>query len=190
MSAVFRAIPGITADRAVQLATRFADNKHWRLGFLSNTGVTCSVLSEELEHLQDAFMLRDGSAGQWIVEFFRRTPYAITVNDSDRSFHCIRSVIATAHGVTTLPDSGFVYSGIVRPLELKWVRGLDAAFQFTLRRMHRPFDGASVTSRVASGGKCSWNFSFYLCKRRSAHTIPGLVARASVSMDGRDVVIC
>lgn len=185
---LYQSTPGITPAQAVEQALRFANGTQWQLAFLSNTGVSCSVLSEQLDSMDEAFMLLDGTAGQWVVEFVQqpRTPALKTPN---RPWYRIRSVIITARGATVLPDTTCEQSGPLVPLQLDWVHGLEAARRRVLSKVHCWFDCMSVTSEIDATGGGAWLFLFFQWRRGDGSGVRKVVARATVAADGRDAVV-
>lgn len=173
MRATVLAFSGIRAEEAVEAARRVARNAHWQLGFVSNAGVTCSVTSPVYGDPDESLMQPDGTAGQWVVEFFR-TPYATAAN---RRWYRIRSIVVTPFDVDVLPDDEFGQVEELWPLRDRDLAGLDTARRWAVRQVRKPYDALSVASDARRDG-CSWEFTFL--RRRFPRASQEIVGRVRV----------
>lgn len=186
MATAFRSLPGIGALQAVERALEAARGMHWHLAFLSTTGVTCSVIGDEFERVQDALMLPNGTSGQWVVEFFRE-PYASVSAERRRRWYRIRSVVVTALGTTTLPDGEIEQLETWKPMALDCVHKLDAARQRAIESVHTRFDHISVSPEVAANGTCRWEFTFHRSLPERDRSSQEIVGKVTVESDGKEI---
>jgi len=179
---------GITAAEAIGAALRAAHSNAWYLGFVSNTGVTCTILSETLAHGHDALMKPDGEAGQWVIEFFKHPPAPGWPEGNRRWWYRFRTVVVTSTGATTLPDAEFHLNDALSPLDLVLVGWLDRARERALHHVHAEFDLMSVKSTPQGMGAFLWEFDFYKLHRRDRSMSQEIVGHVTVRGDGSAVV--
>jgi hypothetical protein len=87
----------ITAAQAIKAVKSTMNAPGWEIAFLSTTGVTESHLAEEFRNTKGkGFLFPDGTAGQWIIEFYKDTPK--TVSEKGRSGYAypFARILATA----------------------------------------------------------------------------------------------
>jgi len=189
MAALPQSNPSLCAGEAVERAVRLARGTHWRLAFLSNTGVTCSLLSDELPRWEDALMHLDGSAGQWVAAFFRQPFYSRLLTGTSQPWHRLRTVIVTKAGPVMLPDTTYERPGPLLPLRIELVPLLEVARRRVLERVKRDFDRMSVQSELDDHGGCEWHFTFYRVDRFGTGNSRQIVQNALASVDGCDVLV-
>jgi hypothetical protein len=188
MAALFRALPGITLDLAVSSALRAAAGSKWQLGFVSNTGTTCYVTSEEFRHQQEVFVLPDGTAGQWVVEFYRDPAVIESRAGQSRRWYRVRSVVVTAQGATSLPDAEVGRVEALAPLDLSLVHGFEDARRRVIAEMRTAFDFMSVASEMQPDGTFLWEFTFFRHSRTLPRVSREILAQFRVAGDGKRVL--
>lgn len=177
MRATVLAFPGLRAKEAVEVARQMVRGPQWQLGFVSTSGVTCSVVSPAYTDPDECLMQPDGTAGQWVVEFYR-VPSSPTAGPHG---YRIRSVVVTPFDLNVLPDEEFVQLGELLPLCDEDVVCLEGARRWATHQVHKHYDSLAVRSDVRASG-CSWEFSFM--RRGLLHASQEIVARVRVPGQG------
>src|SRR5262249_3209209 len=93
-----------TAPVAITTARKLSDPE-WQIAFISNTGVTKIILAEKFKTGKEALMLPDGSAGQWVIEFYKDTPKAVSEKGKKGNVYPFRRIIVLAQGVQLALDT-------------------------------------------------------------------------------------
>lgn len=166
------AVMAVAARAGVSVATRISAAKAldsarslagppWQLAFISNTGVTDSVTSSRFGSPQQALMQRDGSAGQWVVEFFMDTPKEVRDGARRGRSYPLRRFLVTAQGASELAEAELAVPKGLAVLKPACLNAVDAARNLAIAKVRNPFQVMSVASQVSSDGTCSWAFRFY-----------------------------
>ena len=172
----------VTAAQAVQSAINTINNSEWQIAFLSNTGVTSSVTSQQFSHNEiNALMLPNGQAGQWVVEFFKDSPVGIERNGQVGKSYPFRRVLVTINGASELPESSMGVPNKLVPLEFRYINSIDSARTLAIFESKIRFDAISISSDVRSNGDSFWRFRFYDLQSRS------IVHKVCVSGDGINI---
>lgn len=187
MATSYRPLPAISALHAVERALEAARGMHWHLAFFSTTGVTCSVIGDEFENVEEALMRPNGMAGQWVVEFFRE-PHVQPQLERRRRWYRIRSVVVTALGTTTLPDGEIEQLEAWKPMPLDSVQMLDSCRRRAIQHVHSRFDHISVMPEVQPNGTCAWEFTFHRVVPHRERRSLEIIGKVTVSGDGQEVL--
>jgi len=155
------AVQRIKASVAIRKAINIINNPKWRIAYISNTGVTGSVTSNKINKLQDGLMLQDGSAGQWVIEFFEDAPIKIVDGNREGKSYPFRKFIITANDITELPESKLNVSNKLPELNKGYLDAMELALKLAIEKNKEKFDVISVASDVISNGDCYWFFRFY-----------------------------
>ena len=173
----------ITASQAINSARQVIQGPEWQLLSLSNTGtVAGSVTSEQFHSPNEALMLSDGKAGQWVVGFYRDSPAPVSDGEQTGFSYPFQRVLVTAQRNTELPEIDLAVPKKMASLKMEFVTALDSARQLATRQVKTPYDVMSVASWVSSEGECSWFFKFYDVKKGQ------IVGKVRVSGDGRKLM--
>ena len=167
----------ITAKLAVARARKALASSAWQVAFLSNSGVTQQVLSQDPDN---GLMHPDGTAGQWVVETFKNSPKPYRENGQTKTSYPFQVVDVSAGGAELLPasDDGIVVPQVLPTLKPQYLDGLDGARKLAMQQVHTKFDVLSASSDVRSDGSCRWRFRFYDLKQQI------MVGKVCVSGDG------
>lgn len=172
----------ITASQALESARKVVTGKEWLLAFLSNTGVTDSVTSEQFNGPEEGLMLPDGRAGQWVVEFFKDTPTTVSEGGRTGKSYPFRRVLVTATKSGMLPELDLAVPQNLSVLKEEYVAALETARKLATSQVKAKYDIMSVESLVKSDGQCSWVFRFYDLKTQK------IAAVITTTGDGRKVI--
>lgn len=173
----------ITASQAINSARKVIQAPEWQLLSLSNTGVVAgSVTSEQFHSPNEALMLSNGKAGQWVVELYKDSPTPVSEGERTGFSYPFQRVLVTAQGNTELPEIDLAVPKKMVSLKMEYVAALDSARQLAIRQVKTPYDLMSVGSWVSPEGECSWFFKFYDVKKGD------IVGKVRVSGDGRKLM--
>ena len=145
-----RSVPRITASQAIETARKIIKDPEWQLADLSNTGsvypykaMSKAVGTENFRNPDEALMLYDGRAGQWVVGFYKALR--------------LRRILVTAQSAVELPEMEFPGKRLLLKKEI--VAALDSARKLAIasaRKEHVYYDVISV-------------YTWYSAERYSCH---------------------
>jgi hypothetical protein len=174
--------PRLSAALAVTMGRNAIPGNEWKLAFLSNTGVTDSATSKKFNSPAPALMQSDGTAGQWVLEYFKDTPTPVEHDGQKGQSYPVRRLIVTIGETSELPEASLGVPTKLAPLSDACLAGIDPGRKRALAQNKAAFDVMSAASNVKSSGECSWTFTFYNLKSG------GPVNRITVSGDGKTVM--
>lgn len=174
--------PRLSAAQAIESARKRVPGSDWQLAFLSNTGVPSSVTSQQMAGPEQGLMTRDGKAGQWVVEFFKDTPKAVSEGGRTGKSYPFKRVLVTATSAEELADSSLTVPQNLSSLKPEYVSALDTARNTAMSNAKDNIDILSVASDVKSDGTTTWVFRLYTLKNQDTFE------KVTVSGDGKKVV--
>ncbi len=171
--------PRLSAAQAIEKAKSVVNTPDWQVAFVSNTGVTSPVTSGDFNNAEEGLMLPDGTAGQWVIEFFKDSPKTISEGGRTGKSYPLRRVLVTSQKVSELPKSDLAVPEKLVAIKPEYISMIEKARQFATSNSKEKFDVMSVSSNVKSNGEASWEFRFYDTKSGEA------VNSITVSGDGK-----
>lgn len=162
------------------------EKSRWQLGFVSNTGVVRSVIASYLAP-HDGLMRADGTAGQWVVEFFGTTPTPVQEEDRTGFLYDYRMLMITREEGVREAEAA-ESCGLTSPLEHSplpprffgtYRDVYEEAHALALQSVTIDFEAMSVALDRPPGG-ARWRFRFYDDQE--------IVARVWISADGTRVI--
>jgi hypothetical protein len=171
---------GLSMEEALSMASEsLRDNKEWRLGFISNTGVIQSTLSQNLATGADALIEPDGRAAQWVIEVLSHDCEVLREGEREGYGYDYKVIVCTrADGavfVESVRKPVFPFPLVASPLPPRIANAYDMARRLAIQSVDVDFQRLSVAVNRRRDGS-EWYFRFYDSSR--------IVARRTVSGDG------
>lgn len=180
-------VPGLSAHQALTMTSELLQaqegNRSWQLGFVSNTGVADTAISEELHSASEGLLRTTGLAGQWVVEVFGHESAKVRDGHRVGYRYDFRQIVCTRdHGATFAGQRTQLILEVPleeSPLPPDVLQGLERARKSVIAGASTSFEVMSVAMRRRRG-RTEWFFRLYDSN--------SIVQKVTYSGDGQWVV--
>jgi hypothetical protein len=134
----------------------------WKVAYISNTGVSQTLVSMNIHGATNRLMNENGDGGEWVFEMFKDTPKAITHEGKKGWEYPFTALVVTATGVETMQVDSLSVPKKLHELGEGVTYNMNTHFQNAAQdqKAKKKYDFASATT-VVSAEDCTWLFKFY-----------------------------